>query len=535
MNTLTVVGAVLDTQSLTLYVVKDNKASQVIIPQGDKRLQPLLDAVLPQLSACGKAAINAALLETAAVNTFTEMEKKTNGFVRFFAIARSKLKALLGESDEPKIFGSIPPTQQEVVAAIMAQAEPIDSTHELEVARPLVDSGNHTASTHPARASEHTVIAVVDNIGVVPNAELLQNHFNHAIQNTAKGTQALLERMARLQETRQHTVQDLLTFLERADIPIMDDGSLLVYKILQKAPTQFANTPSNTEIFVDCHSKRVPQWVGAVVQMDAALVDGNRSVECSHGLHIARRGYLGRFHGNVCVLAKVNPEDIIAVPTHDANKVRVCAYHILHQLSDAQATMVKANRHLTADTEGQVLLGRLLTGNYAAPTHTVTLHTANANANSISIHALAQTQAPVLQEPVVIPLVQALPDDVTKVAAPHVAIKEVLQKTRKQHAEELLQKYQISQAAEDLQALLDLKKRARVSWETLGIADPLGTKKTETIVPITHRERISSLMKSLTAEGAVEIMLIKKRSKKSWNSLGITDAMVETIKNKLPK
>ena len=552
MTTLKVVGAVLDERNLTLYTVKDGKADQIIIPQGDARLKPILDAILSDLNLKGEAQLNIDLLETQQINVFKEMEKKTNGFVRFYAIARTKLKSLFGSdkadnsvSASPQTFGQVPLSQEEAIAAIMAQAEPLHVSHDVESARPLVDAEQRTDNSHPTMTSEHTVVAVVENVGIVPNAELLQNQFHHAVNNTAKGTTALLERMARMQSTRQHTVQDLLTFLERADIPIMDDGSLLVYKVLRRVPENrtFSNVSGqllpHSQMYMDCHSRRVPQWVGATVCMDESLVDSNRSIDCSYGLHIARRGYLGSFSGDVCVLSKVNPEDVIAVPRHDANKVRVCAYTVLHELSDHHFRMLKSNRPLTADTEGQALLGRLLANKYPEPTHKVVL--LDKASNSIRIDSLVTANTPPetaviapTEEPV---LIQAIPDTLGESVAPTVSVKQVIAGTRKEQANNLFQSYIASRDPADLQVLLDFKKKARKSWDALGIPDPTTYKwdtsvpSTEKVVqpepskkdkPLTNQEKVKLYLTMLDPEHARKILEIKKKTKYAWSYFGIS-------------
>ncbi|MEL2330844.1 hypothetical protein, partial [Klebsiella pneumoniae] len=86
--------------------------------------------------------------------------------------------------------------------------------------------------------------------------------------------------------------------------PIADDGCIVIYKLLLK------DGPSDHKEFSyrDIHSQKVPQSVGTLVCMNESLVDPDRRNECSNGLHVARRQYLGNFSGNVCVLAKVAPE-----------------------------------------------------------------------------------------------------------------------------------------------------------------------------------------------------------------------------------
>ena len=82
---------------------------------------------------------------------------------------------------------------------------------------------------------------------------------------------------------------------------------------------------------------------------------------------MARRAYVGGFAGDVCVIAKVNPEDVIAVPEYDANKMRVCGYHILFELSEMDFRKLKSNQPITDTQEGRILLGRALSGDHPEP------------------------------------------------------------------------------------------------------------------------------------------------------------------------
>ena len=98
--------------------------------------------------------------------------------------------------------------------------------------------------------------------------------------------------------------------------------------------------------------------------MNEKLVDPDRSTECSCGLHIARRDYLGSFSGDVCVLVYVRPEDIIAIPHDDPRKVRVCAYHIIAELSSKLKDLVMSNKPMTSEPEGEELLRKAIVGDY---------------------------------------------------------------------------------------------------------------------------------------------------------------------------
>ena len=146
---------------------------------------------------------------------------------------------------------------------------------------------------------------------------------------------------------------------------MMDDGRIVFYKLLNKRDGRFG--------YVDCHSGNVQQGANVEVRMDESLVDPNRRNECSNGLHVARRQYLGSFGGDVCFLGSLAPEDVVAVPNYDANKMRVCAYQLHFLLSAEDFRHVKANRPFTADMEIAKKLAIILAGNQPPVTHMVTI------------------------------------------------------------------------------------------------------------------------------------------------------------------
>jgi hypothetical protein len=209
---------------------------------------------------------------------------------------------------------------------------------------------------------DHTVVAVVKD-QIIPDVDKMQGHITRAGKTDPKGMNTFMVRLSEVVKDRAHSVQDLMRFMERGDLPIADDGTIVIYKVLKKKNGRY----------VDCHTGRISQFIGSYVHMDPKLVDRNRSTECSNGLHVARRGYLGSFNGDVCVIAKVQPEDVITVPSYDPNKMRVCGYHILFELDDASYQKLKSNRPFTDNEKAQILLGRAISGDHPPPRENVTI------------------------------------------------------------------------------------------------------------------------------------------------------------------
>lgn len=203
----------------------------------------------------------------------------------------------------------------------------------------------------PSKASQIStkgVDTVVAKVGdkYVAGVEKLKLYLENAVKfKTEKNIEVFLQRIANRMTNYQ--IQDLFKFLESADLPLAEDGTIIAYKILDSAGDHY----------LDCYSHSIPQKVGDYVHIDPELVDKDNSHECSTGLHIARRAYLGGFNGDTCCLVRVKPEDIIAVPDYDCNKIRVCGYYILKELTPYQFEQVKNNKEFTNSSEGKELLG----------------------------------------------------------------------------------------------------------------------------------------------------------------------------------
>ena len=116
------------------------------------------------------------------------------------------------------------------------------------------------------------------------------------------------------------SIIDLYAFLEHNDIPLTVDGCFIAYKRVK-------------DNFFDCHSETFDNTPGKVVKMDREGVDPNRNVTCSSGLHVAAYNYAHTFYSNGKLLeVKVNPKDVVAVPTDYHNeKMRVCEYIVVRE------------------------------------------------------------------------------------------------------------------------------------------------------------------------------------------------------------
>ena len=119
-------------------------------------------------------------------------------------------------------------------------------------------------------------------------------------------------------ESKRH----LFLFLEANKMPITTDGCFIAYKVVNY---------NKTRDLVDCYTGNFCNNVGSVVTMDRENVNPDRDTTCSRGLHVAAYEYVkDNFSGNVIVEVKVNPRDVVAVPTdYNNQKMRVCRYEVM--------------------------------------------------------------------------------------------------------------------------------------------------------------------------------------------------------------
>jgi hypothetical protein len=343
---LKVIAAVLDTRQLTLY---HPDGSTTVLPQGDERIRKILDIVTPICSRGGVAE-----LDLEHTNTYAAFEKKTNGLVKLFRVAKKAVQGLFNPEAPlaPTTVGEVPeglsgtaPTAA-IIDEIMANAMPVSSPDYRE----------------SETTGDHTMVAVVGtgaDTKIVPGVEALRPHMAHAVKlGSTKGVQALINRLGAAIQQRGHTVEDVLRFMEKGDLQAADDGYIVAYKVLRRHPTL-------KDTFVDCHTKQVVQKVGDFVCMDESLVDPSRRTECSTGLHIARRGYLRYFRGDVCTIVKIAPEDVIAVPVGEPDKVRARGYHILGVLPEEDWAYLTRGQPVQSN-EAKRLLAQALSGDHIA-------------------------------------------------------------------------------------------------------------------------------------------------------------------------
>ena len=113
----------------------------------------------------------------------------------------------------------------------------------------------------------------------------------------------------------------LYDYLEHYNFPITEDGCFLAYKYVSE---------SNGNLY-DSHTGEYLNNPGCIVSMDRKKCCDDPNTACSTGLHVAAYDYAtSAGSGQVIVVVKVNPKDVVSVPKdYQFQKIRCCRYEVL--------------------------------------------------------------------------------------------------------------------------------------------------------------------------------------------------------------
>ena len=438
---------------------------------------------------------------------------------------------------------------------------------------------------HAPMKDDETIVAVHTETGaIIPDAHKLGHQLKAAskLQNYT-GFTNFVERLSAIIDQRGHSVEDLMKFIEHGDLPIADDGCIIIYKRLNR---------HGKGAFTDVHSGKIKQKVGSYVFMKPGLVDPNRRQDCSNGLHVASLSYLRGFSGDVTVVAKVRPEDVFAVPEYNTNKMRVCGYHILAELDTAERNLVNDGGSLSSTPVGKALLNDIIAGRHVPITQLVEVggHRGT-NVTYTDVKPEDRVQPEVSQQTVehetldteasldpTVPVADAIEADKLKPVSPAEPeakvsaepakpkeVTEVKRETKAQTAQRLWAEYRTQPSTARLETLVAFKKASKKGWSALGIDDAAvklieeeTAKAAETTVkvnkvsdfedvkPVTKKQPkaqsftspvkgnsprtiIHEAIKNGIEQNIDQILVAKKQAKKSWAALGVSEDLVKQI------
>ena len=127
------------------------------------------------------------------------------------------------------------------------------------------------------------------------------------------------------------SVRELYDFLAYKELPITDDGCFLAYKGLESDFWSISGNKDTKVVKGEVDNRgRILNSVGAEIEVKRRDVDDNRDNHCSFGLHVGSLDYARGFARGSVVVVKVNPKDVVSVPTdYNCQKCRVSAYKVV--------------------------------------------------------------------------------------------------------------------------------------------------------------------------------------------------------------
>lgn len=130
----------------------------------------------------------------------------------------------------------------------------------------------------------------------------------------------------------EHSREQLYTWLAQEDFTLTDDGDIVGYKSVQSNPENDYVSINSGKAMVDgeVFTGKIPNPIGAVVEMPRSEVVHDPENGCSVGLHVGTWDYASKFSGDTVLEVHVNPRDVVSVPT-DSNwaKMRTCRYVVV--------------------------------------------------------------------------------------------------------------------------------------------------------------------------------------------------------------
>lgn len=144
----------------------------------------------------------------------------------------------------------------------------------------------------------------------------------------------------------EHCRNAVYEFLENRELPlVLEDGTFIAYKGVRDDFWSEHGNKRTRVISGQVDSEgRILNSVGSVIEVVRADVDTDCDNHCSWGLHVGAKAYATSFAPKT-LLVKVNPKDVVTVPTDTAEKCRVSRYEVIGVWGgdDIPGTVVSVN------------------------------------------------------------------------------------------------------------------------------------------------------------------------------------------------
>ena len=137
-------------------------------------------------------------------------------------------------------------------------------------------------------------------------------------------------------------VHEIYDYCKAMDFEITDDGCFLAYKKVRKdLGSVFDNGKTKHKI-------------GKYTEVK--VYDTERTNVCSNGLHFCSKSYLQRYPGDVIIIVKVNPKDVVSIPVdYNFAKGRCRKYLVVGILGDKNKTLKDVDESTLDKSVGTIL------------------------------------------------------------------------------------------------------------------------------------------------------------------------------------
>lgn len=124
--------------------------------------------------------------------------------------------------------------------------------------------------------------------------------------------------------------ESLFEYLETHRFSLTDRGTFIAYKGVNNG---YFSTTSGEAIVDDVIVKGyIPNKIGSVIRMDRSQVTNNPNEGCAQGLHVATFSFADVWATRI-LMVEVHPRDVVSVPTGEVDKMRVCQYTIIKEVT----------------------------------------------------------------------------------------------------------------------------------------------------------------------------------------------------------
>jgi len=137
----------------------------------------------------------------------------------------------------------------------------------------------------------------------------------------------------KLENPSRRAITEMYNFLEHKNMPLTPDGYIIAYKGVLK---DFYSVSNGKEPLIQGKRNEKGQiynGIGETIEMERSSVDDDFTVGCSQGLHAGSLEYArdwANSHGGIIVLVKIDPSDVVSVPSDcKCQKCRCRKYEVL--------------------------------------------------------------------------------------------------------------------------------------------------------------------------------------------------------------